>query len=48
MYEQLIYQIADIKALIYDISCSTRGLCGVKQSFNYKELPSHRKNIHHI
>ena len=43
MYEQLIYQIADIKALIYDISNSTRGVCGVKKPFNYKELPSYAK-----
>lgn len=46
MYEQLVYEVADIKSLIYDISCCTRGLCGVKQAFNYKELPSHKKNIH--
>ena len=44
LYEQLAYQIADIKSLMFDISCCTRGLCGVKQAFNYKDLPSQRKN----
>lgn len=46
MYEQLVYEVADIKSLMFDISCCTRGLCGVKQAFDYRELPSHKKNIH--
>ena len=34
------YEAADIKAFLYDLSSSTRGLAGVKKGFDLKSLPS--------
>ena len=46
MYEQTQYGIADIKTLLFDISCCVRGIGGLKKPFNAEDLPSskaHRK-----
>ena len=46
MYEQTQYGIADLKTLLFDISCCVRGIGGLKKPFNADDLPSskaHRK-----
>ena len=43
MFEFFSYETADIKTLLYDITSSTRGIGGCKQTFNIENLPSFKK-----
>lgn len=38
----LNYELADLKALLFDLSSGLRGLGGVKQPFKLDDLPSYR------
>lgn len=40
VFNYFSYEMADLKALLFDLSCGVRGVCGSKQSFNINELPS--------
>jgi hypothetical protein len=44
MFEYLSYEFADLKTILFDISSCVRGLGGVKQSFDPKELPSRARD----
>lgn len=43
MFEFFAYESADIKTLLYDLSSSTRGIGGCKQSFSTESLPSYQR-----
>lgn len=44
MFDYLIYESADLKTLLFDISSSVRGIGGVKTTFNPKDLPSNNRD----